>query len=1022
MALQPTNKPVPLFGGLDLKNDPKYVALERNLTAQNVRYPSVSRAEKRYGQTVLSNTVPLSNTLITEGRALGSFNNELLAYDGTALYGYSDSSGSWQSRGNLTEAVVSVSNVSAGINSASNVSSASNGSVEVYAWEDTDGYVYYSARDTVSGSSYQQNTQLARGSRPQVVMTPLYAYIFALFGTRLTAYRLGLGNLGAGVINSTTVATDVSSGGYPAAVYCQDPNNPYIYVAYQDTSAGPYNLVFAGYTQAMVLVNRLPNLFCLADPYISITPNTQTFDSVAFTIVAVQSRTVADSNTVYSTYIYADVSTDFGGGGLPLPSIPLNVTGVLGTGVSINVQNNTAYISASWNASGVNVQPWTSVASDIDADEGMSWNPNYLLGLSLSSQLASRSDGVYWVGISAAENLLSAESQQITYYLCGVTRTAENPTILSRYLGSQADRGTGNPASISSLSTGDIFLGQAYRAVLRADATGTVFTSSYITGTTFSFPTTSGLQVVPFNGAALLTCGLTYNYDGISLVENGFWEFPDGINSYTGSPGTNYIYQYFVTYEWTDALGNVTISAPSYALTMACATPIDVTNTCILAVPYTVLTRRDNVKICVYRTVANSSSPAYKIGTVANVKTGAGAINFNDSTTDLVAQGGQRLYAPADFSGELENEPAPPFKYMFATKTRVFGIPQDNPYQIWYSKPLAFGRPAEFTPAQAIPIESAGGGVTGLSALDTQAVVFKAHRIYYLPGDGPNAAGRPYNAFPSSLQLIASTTGCTSNQSILSTAEGLYFQSPTGLTQLSRGLQVNPAFGIPVQPLVQALTLTGAQAIPAQNQLRWTSAEGTAVVYDYVTQRWTTYTNYDAVGYQPFGTTYARLRTDGRVWYEDTTTYLDDGIGVQMKVETSWLKPAELAQGFAAVWYAIILGEYKSAHNLVIEVAFDYLDQPADTVIFDATTNGNFGFYGSGSPYGSDPYYGSSSSTPIYSTAYQPRYALKRQVCEAVKFKIYDTGITGASCALNEIALQLGVIGGLKRVPRSQQV
>jgi hypothetical protein len=1025
MALQSTEKSVPLWGGLDLKTDPKYVAPDKNLTAQNLRYVGIQRAEKRYGQTMLSNSVPSTSSLVSAGKALGSFNNELLEYDGTTLYAYSQSSGYWVPRGALTETQLTVNNVTAGVNSVVDVSAATNGTAEVYVWSDANGSVYYSARDAASGTFFAQNALLSpQALAPQVIVVGAYFWIFALVNGGLVGFQLSAANLGAGIVQQQAVLGALA-GTYPAVTATSDGN---IVIAYADAAG---SVTLAAYSANLLLIGTqaTPVAGIAAGAKMSVAPGILTVSTPRYVAVVTQPGV-----STQPTIIFCPTGMTVATASFALPRAFGAPAGY--TCDTVTVHSSGGAWTAAASCSGTGIPFVYYIQGSIISDYNTLSAPAY--GLTLASQMALRRGVFFWLAASPQLNALGAASQQPTFFLltapalstAALETTVAAPTILTRFLGEQASVNTGNPTQVSVVA-GSLFVGLPYRAVLRADATGTLFTSKYITGVTIAFPATSNLQVVPFSGGALINCGLTYNYDGSNLVENGFWEFPDGIAQTTNTPGTSYQYQYFVTYEWTDALGNVTLSSPSYAVFVNTSTPLGPGITATLTLPYTALTLKGNVQIGVYRTAANSSSPAYKIGTVVNVVNGTRTVTFTDAQPDLAAAGGQRLYAPQDFTGEIDNEPAPPFKYMFATKTRVFGVPQDYPYQLWYSKPANAGRGPEFALGQFIPIETAGGGVTGLAALDTQAVVFKAQRIYYLPGDGPNAAGQPYNAFPQTLQLVASTTGCTSNPSVLTTAEGLYFQSQTGLTQLTRGVQVNAAFGMPIQPLVQALTLTGAQSVPSQNQLRWTSAQGTALVFDYVTQRWSTYTNYDAVGYQPYQNTFARLRTDGRVWFEDTATYLDNGVGVQMVVETAWLKPASIAvgmtmasvaQGFAAVWYASILGEYLSAHGLTLEVCFDYLNSPSDTVVFNATTNGNFGFYGSGSPYGSDPFYGANAKAPIFGTAYQIRYTMKRQVCESVKFKIYDTSVTGASCALNEIALQLGVIGGLKRLPSAQQV
>jgi hypothetical protein len=567
-----------------------------------------------------------------------------------------------------------------------------------------------------------------------------------------------------------------------------------------------------------------------------------------------------------------------------------------------------------------------------------------------------------------------------------------------------------------------LFVALLEQFALRADATGTVYGAAGITSTYFELPVASRAQIVPFGTTALISAGNTYTYDGSYVVESGFWEFPGAVSTSIGAgaidAGTHF---YQVTYEWTDSAGNIHYSAPSYPKLVTLGGPSQVD----LELPLTSLTLRTgdarNAMINIYRTLANTQGPYYWVGSVSN----AAAFNptnnriaaFSDNLDDATISVQRQLYAPADFSGELDNDAPPPFRCVVATKTRMFGIPQDDPYSLWYSKPYNPGRPVEWSAAQIKRIEADGGEPTALGAIDTQAVVFKQARIYALPGQGPAASGQPFNAF-GELELVSTTAGCISQPSVLSTHEGCFFQGATGMVALDRSFTSDFMFGIEVQSLANTLALTGALAVPGQNQYRWSSSDGTMLVFDYVTRRWSTYTNYDAVGYAAFNQTGARLQSDGAVYYEDLTTYADATLPVRMTVETPWIKPADLAQGYAAVWYASILGTFIDTHNLVVEIAYDYTDLPAQIVAWDPSAVNDL--YGSDSPYGSTVYYGGNSL--VYTAQYQLRIALRRQTCESVKFKIYDTGGTGASCSLSEITLQLGVVGGLNRVPAAQQV
>src|SRR6185503_4319276 len=623
----------------------------------------------------------------------------------------------------------------------------------------------------------------------------------------------------------------------------------------------------------------------------------------------------------------------------------------------------------------------------------------------------------YGVFVTPQVNILGALSQQATYYLCTVSAVGLPSPVFRFY--SDAAGSFGPLYSVPNLaySAGTFYLGASRKTALRADASGTVYAQDGIYGVQLTFPTQSSMTAQEAYGSALINIGNTYSYDGSILVEDGFWEFPDGLSA-TIQPGAGSLsagaYFYQATYEWVDAAGNVHYSAPSYALEVVVSASAAVQ----VIVPYTALTLKPNATVNLYRSAANTSSPLYKIGSFPNLLS-SGTVTFSDALADSQIEGQQFLYAPQDGSGELENDPPPPFRYLTLTKTRAFGIPQDDPFALWYSKPLLPGRPVEWSSAQIIQIERQGGTPSGLGYVDTYAIVFKTQRIYYLFGDGPNAGGggSQYGA----LQTISATTGCINNAATINATDGCYFVSSTGLSLIQKGsLDPHPTFGLPVQPLIQSLALSAGVIVPGQNTLRWISTTGAAVIYDYLLQKWYTFDNYAAVGATQWNSTMARLQANGVVYYEDPTTYLDDGHPVTMTVETSYLKLGQLTQGYAAVWYAMILGIYRDSHDLTIQVTYDYLDAPSQTYVFHAGAVGNLGAFGSGTTYGQDPLYGA-NIYPAYSTAYQPRLALQRQTCQAIKFTMTDSKITGRSATLNVLALELGVVGGLNRTAMRTQ-
>ncbi len=922
MALQPSNKSIPLFGGIDTKMDPKYVAFDKSLTAQNVQYFGVNRTRKRYGQTPLPQTIANGDANITVGKAIGNFNNELLIYDGTTVYSYSQAQSNWVSRGALTEVSVNRTPIVRTSGSVSGVASIVAGNAEIYAWEDSRGGIYYCIRDSLSGTMLVPNTSLGGGfSRPQLVASGSAVYLFYTDGISIFAAKFLIANLSAGVVSINLLT-------------------------------GSFSNIFAvASTSTQILLTwPLSTTTWNAKLFTSALVSTAT-NSFAITVAAGATPTALAYSTDASTALLATVDPGTGIG----RTIFINTTTAAGTSLStfgtptgagslhlgaVATTTNSFRLFFDWTAFGALA---AGVGSTTVPQTGTSPPDVTTYGLNLAAQPVLVGTQIYIIAMSSLLNLSGGAAQQPAFYLMN-----GSGSILQRFSGENAFLGGTVIPHIQLLTDGRLFVGLAERTQLRADANGTIYSVAGLTSTYFTFPAVSNVQIVQFGNTALISCGNTYTYDGSNIVESGFWDFPDGISTVVAAGGNLNagIYIYIVTYEWQDAAGNVHYSETSYPIQVGTlAAPIALNSQVTLTIPYTDLTRKVGVTVNIYRTATAPGNaalldtglgPWFKIKSVPNLTNGTASFTYVDTVTDASIQGQQFLYSPPDGTGELENFAPPPFAFMVATKTRVFGLAQDNPSTLWYSKPLVTGRPADFSLFQTLQIETNGGAVTALAALDTTAVIFKSNRVYYIPGDGPNSAGN--GTFFPPPQLITSTSGCISQPSVLASSDGVFFKSSLGLQLLNRSLQMAPTIGLPVQGFVD-LSLTGAQAITGQNQLRWTSKEGTALVYDYVTQRWCTYNGYDAVGYAAWNGTFARLRVDGSVWYEDQTTNLDNGAVIPMILETSWIKLADMAQGYAAIWYAMILGEFRDNHTLTIEIAYDYTDVPTQTVVFTPETN-----------------------------------------------------------------------------------
>jgi hypothetical protein len=288
--------------------------------------------------------------------------------------------------------------------------------------------------------------------------------------------------------------------------------------------------------------------------------------------------------------------------------------------------------------------------------------------------------------------------------------------------------------------------------------------------------------------------------------------------------------------------------------------------------------------------------------------------------------------------------------------------------------------------------------------MDDKLIIFKYAGIFFMYGDGPAADGSN-NDF-STAQLITSDTGAINWQSVVLTPMGVMYQSQKGIYLLDRSLGTGNYIGAPVENLIAGYTVVSSFVVPDQNQVRFIlsptagdSTETTILVFDYLVQQWTSYTTelgayplYAAAVYQPTGTI-AMMANNGRIFYEDPTSYLDNGNKYAMGLTTGWLSMAGI-QGFQRLWKFLILGEWLSSHTLYVEIAYDYND---NQIQYDQIPVG-------------------SSLVP-----YQFRINSQYQKCAAVQISISETpgGTNGASMSLANLALEVGTEGGVQRIGSS---
>lgn len=473
--------------------------------------------------------------------------------------------------------------------------------------------------------------------------------------------------------------------------------------------------------------------------------------------------------------------------------------------------------------------------------------------------------------------------------------------------------------------------------------------------------------------------------------------------------------QYFLVYEWTDAQGQFHTSAPSAPFTAVngnrtisgapnvaqtgASNNAPTLSSWELLCPTLRVTRRDNVNIGVFRTIADEQGGgqvAYRIGNIPN-NPAVDSVAFLDTLSDAAILTGDVLYTSG---GELENiSPAPALtlvRHPTPTSERVWLIDQDDPDLLWFSKEYQPGYAVAWSPELSLRIDKTGGPTVAAATIDTSLALFKANSIFLVVGAGPDATGSPQSGSYTA-QRVSSDVGCVSQDSVVLTNLGLMFQGAKGICLLDRSGNVS-YIGAPVESYTLTGLVTSAVLSPDQGRVRFATDAEVTLVYDIQIGEWSVYT-YGSNHALELSTSGANVYTwvddSGDVYQETPGTYVDPGATlVAMRVQTPWLHPGDAIQGFVRCWELLVLGQYLSAHGLTVEVAIDEDPTVVQTLTY----------------------------TPPGSNVEQFRAHLGAagtfdQKCQSIRFTITETpSVAGAGLVLQALQLKVGVKGTNRKV------
>lgn len=996
-GIQKNNLTLSFGQGLDTKTDPWQVAAGKMLALQNAVFTKGGLFQKRNGFGAL---VTLSNTTSTN---LTTYDDNLIAL-GTSLQALSADTSSWLSKGVMQPLTLSVTPV---VRTSTNITTvdmaiAPNG-VCCVTYLDGSGNCYYQVVDSETGQILVGVTQLPATSTFSRVFSLGNYLVITFLATVSAATHLQYIAIPSSNPSNPGAATDISTvvkdltAGYDGYV-----SNNNLYLAFNASDGG--GAVRVTYIDSILNQHTTVAIAGKTADLMSVTAD----ETGSTPVIWVTFWDTTSNNGFTKAYNQILVSA---------MAITQIITGVelltLTTTAVSGVMRAFYQINAVYSGSAIRSDTLTLNTCTIAGVAGTA--AAILRGVGLASK-------AFYFSPNSKSYMLVAYggSLQPTYFMID-----QAGSIVAKFAYSNGGGYATNQVLPGVHIDGDtVTTGYLFRDQL------TPVNKSQGVTTTVGFYAQKGINLVnfSFNNSDLITseiandlhmtAGFLWMYDGVAPVEHGFFVYPEDIQIATATGAGDLVaqqYYYAITYEWTDAKGNIHRSAPSVPTGIVTTTASSTNTLKIPTLRLTSKTGNNPVRIVIYRW-STAQQAYYQITSVTSPKlntTSADIVTYVDTAADSAILGNLILYTSG---GVVENISAPCCTASTLFKSRLFLIDAEDENLLWYSKQVIEGVPVEMSDlftlfvAPTLAAQGSTGPMRCTSSLDDKLIIFKQGAIYYITGSGPDNTGAN-NDFSDPV-FITSTVGCSNQKSIVFIPTGLMFQSDKGIWLLGRDLSTT-YIGAPVE-MYNDTTVLSAVTVPGTNQVRITLDNGVTLMYDYFFNQWGTFNNVPAISSTIYQDKHTYLNSYGQVFQETVGTYLDGAKPVLMSFTTAWIHLAGL-QGYQRIYFLYLLGQYLTPHKLNIQIAYDYDPAIRQTNLI---TPDNFN-----DVYGSDPLYGSTSPYGGASNVEQWRMFLDQQKCEAFQItltEVFDNSFgvpPGAGFTLSGLNL---VVGAKSSYPRLQ--
>jgi len=516
--------------------------------------------------------------------------------------------------------------------------------------------------------------------------------------------------------------------------------------------------------------------------------------------------------------------------------------------------------------------------------------------------------------------------------------------------------------------------------------------------------TDRSLPAVDVGNQLLIGGGSLFSFDGETLVENGFYEFPS-IRSLVAIPTNSAsrltaskTYNYSFTYEFIDSFNNIheSVTTPLRQID----TTTSLTAVCARVYACDATLKRGSVRVTMYRSTPAGDGPLIKKVKTAVLDASQRHFTFLDFGED------QEEFdrAPVIYTtgGVLDNNQPGSITDIVEHKGRVF-LATTTEF-IRFSKPLqqAFA-PGFPVPAFVIDVPGDSSSVTGIESNVNFLTVFTRDSLFAVSGEGPNAVGQGVFSQPS---ILANGQGALPGSPHLSHAFGTFYIADRGVYIVTPNGQVQYV-GAPVEDLIDANTIKQITVFDHVNEIRFLADDGTSdaacYVYNTFFKQWYRWSiksaddpvdqiNYSATGGSADDTHYVLLKS-GQIRRQSSTLYQDNSVSYDMVVTFRPIAANGL-QGVQRIYRVMFLYDHKTTSSGSMAFAFDYDSS------FTETHN---------------------VSEFLSTIPNNIRAHLSNQKCRAFKAKVTVTS-TGEGIILNGLAIEVGAKPGTFKLPATQTV